>query len=50
MDLSETILAFYSQKKRWTSNKKAIVDKCKENYSIEAMAQTFINISQENEK
>jgi len=45
-DLSNNILSFYNEKEKWTNKRKSLCKYCKAHYSIEAMAQTFLDISE----
>ncbi len=42
--LSKEILYFYNEKEKWLNKRKSICEYCKTNYSIEAMAQTFLDL------
>ncbi len=42
--LSQAIVSFYNNKYEWISKRKTIVESCKENYSIEVMAESFITL------
>ncbi|WP_201354050.1 glycosyltransferase [Hydrogenimonas urashimensis] len=44
-DFAEKILFFYEKKISWLNKRKAICDNCRSFYSIEAMANTFLNIT-----
>jgi len=43
-DLTRKILNFYNEKKIWIKKRKSICENCKNNYSIEAMAKTFLDL------
>ena len=43
-DLGIKILNIFENKKKWIDERKKILDSCKENYSIDAMANTFIKL------
>ena len=43
--LEQKILEVYSNKEKWISSRENICSFCKENYSIESMAKTFISLS-----
>lgn len=42
--LSQTIVSFYDSKNEWIIKRKSIVDFCKENYTTEVMAASFITL------
>jgi glycosyltransferase involved in cell wall biosynthesis len=43
-NLSDQLLSFFKNKKYWIAQREKINSYCKENYSIESMAKTFINV------
>ncbi len=43
-DFAQKLQNIYQSKEEWLKKRKKIIDFCKQNYSIEAMAQVFINL------
>ena len=43
-DFSLKLQSIYASKNEWIDKREQIVDFCKKNYSVEAMAQVFINL------